>query len=244
MGMISITVTLDASNNLSIDPPDPVTIQDGDWVSWKFLGLTGDQFGFISFNQRFGPFHSLRSFFVSAIAAKGNVGPAADNTYPYRAIVFDQNADGASSTQVVAIAESSIVNAGTRVDTAPDVIVHYEAGTQQMTVDPFSLTLNLGDTATWHFLGLPANCFGTFYFDLPEGVSPHLFNPATGPFKAVYASGGSGLVSVQASGTGFGLGLTGIARFGYRIEIHDPTGATLAVKDPAIDNLGPPGPLG
>jgi hypothetical protein len=219
---------------LKIEPND-IELGDGDWVRWSFEGIEKNDFGFISFQTRFGPFHSLRSFANASVLGKGNTGPANVNAYPYQAMILDPNAD-----VPVAQAGGTINNVASKTDTAPEVLVYYNADTKTLQLAPETLGLNPGDTATWYFMNLPDDAFACFRFDpLVPGMSETF-----GPFVDFYACGGNGLVDVRASGTGFAA-LPAMAEndsFTYHIQVRDSQGKLLASHDPAIDNLGPPPP--
>lgn len=223
-------------NNLTIDPED-LELGDEDWVWWSFAGMEEGDFGFVSFQDRFGPFHSLQSFTNAGVLGKGNVGLDNGSTYPYWAMILDPN-----SNKPIASAQARVKNLATKRDTTPEVLVYYKSDTQTLEVTPDPLRLNTGDTATWYFMNLPPGAFACFQFE------PVVFgmNEAFGPFTTFYASGGNVLANVRASGTGFAsrpeIAENPVLTYTYKIQLRDSQGNQLASHDPAIDNLGPPPP--
>ncbi len=238
-----VTVSLDSNNILTIDLPE-VQVDAGDWVQWTFEGLQEDEFGFISFAPplpRFGPFHSLRSLRPGSVLGKGNKGGTVGDTYGYRALVLNLSQPAAVASSV-----GMIINNAYKENTAPDIQVSYctgDDGLPQLVVSPDPVGLNTGDTATWRFSNLPENAFACFKFEAVTAGMPQQL----GPFIAFSACNGEeedeeGVI-VEASGTGFAVGGTGIQTvesFTYYIEIRDWSGQRLASHEPVIDNLGPP----
>lgn len=216
--------------------PDPerFDLLDGDWVQWQFWGLNQGEFGFISFSPsapKFGPFHSLRSLDRASFLGKGNT--AVQTEFTYQAMILNLNDETA-----LASGAGTINNLASQRNTAPDIMVAYEAGSKTLILTPDPVGLNVGDTATWWFVNTPANSFACFQFDSGTG------NGAYGPFVAFSANGGGGS-TVQASAMGF---VTGIPvyqwskSFSYTIQLRNWDGTLLASHDPVIDNLGPPAP--
>jgi hypothetical protein len=234
----TITITLEGTQ-LTIVPHE-VTIGDGDWVRWKFPSdMPANKYGFIFFQPRLGPFHSLRSFSDKGafeIFGKGNAGAANDTTFSYTAMILQPGVDTPEAT-----GSAKIINkAGTQANTSPDIIVTY-TGSGNLSVIPYSVSLNRGDTATWFFKNLPEGSFAGFWF-----TDPPMF-PASGPFATFYACSNPSPdpeeEGFRACGTNFAQGeLAAITQFKYRIEIRNAEGKLLASHDPDIDNLGPPPP--
>jgi len=202
------------------------TVGDGDWVLWQFPELPDTQLGFVFFESRFGPFHSLRSRSHTEVLANGNVGATSATSYRYTAIVLEPG-----KPDPVATGTGFIVNTATQVNTAPEIFVTYE-GTEDLAVSPDPVGLHPGDTATWYFLGLPAGAFANFWFPGSKSTS--------GPFQNFYACTGGGIAAVRASGTDFMADADWQDAFTYHIEVRDSNGVLIASHDPAIDNLGPP----
>lgn len=227
MKRIDVQVVLTPDGRIEIQPSTPLELTDGDWVHWSFSGLTGDQYGFVRFDDRLGPFHSLRSFTKTSVFGKGNLGPAVVNA-SYTVFVLDPGQDDA-----IASAGSSVTNAATRADTSPEALVTYVPGSGELSIPP--LALHTGDTASWHFEGVPAGLVPSFEFLTTEAYP----NPVTGPFQALYVcAGNAGGLRIN----GIGFAVDGWApRFQYLISLRDKKG-TRVVKapDPVIDNLGPP----
>jgi plastocyanin len=229
-----ITVNVNRQGTVLKPDPESFDLLDGDWVQWQFWGLNQGEFGFISFDPsvpKFGPFHSLRSLDNASFLGKGNT--AVQTKFTYQAMILNLNDE-----KPAASGSGTINNRASNRDTAPDVTVAYESGSQTLIVSPDPVGLNVGDTATWWFVNTPANSFACFQFD--SGTA----DGSAGPFVAFSANGGGG-GSVQASGMGF---VTHIPvsnwpkSFTYRIQLRNWDGTLLASHDPVIDNLGPPAP--
>ncbi len=232
------------SNQITINPSE-IELSDGDWVRWIFPDLPSDQFGFVFFLPRFGPFHSLRSFSNTQVLGKGNVGLAdlAGNRYDYTAMILR-----AGEKDPIATGVGTITNKATRVDTAPEVFVTYDPTpglklSEAIKVIPDPVSLNPGDTATWYFVNLPEGAFANFLF-VPDSLAPSL-RVANGPFMDFYACDGSGPVTVRASGTGFAAAPlpeneAWPRNFTYHLEVRNPEGVLIGSHDPVIDNLGVP----
>ncbi len=241
---VELVVEEDTRKLLRINPPD-VELNNGDWVRWTFPPLPDDQFGFVFFNTRFGPFHSLRSAGNSAVLGKGNIGSVSlagtsdHNQYNYTAMILRMG-----ERDPIATGAGKITNQATRVDTSPEVFVTYDPDpklplSQAIKVIPDPVSLNPGDTATWYFSNLPEGAFANFLFTL-DGVQ----TPANGPFVNFYAMSG-GLAAVQASGTGFAVVPLGEnqpwpAKITYYLEVRNLEGVLIGSHDPVIDNLGVP----
>ena len=227
----TVTLTLEVLNRTqTLHPhPDSVEIGDGDEVVWKFPAMPSEQFGFVFFEPRLGPFHSLRSRSNQEILANGNIGSASgSNQFVYTAMILQPGV-----ADPIATGTGTVVNQATKVNTAPEcyVIYHPDAPPDEaLEVSPNPLNLYPGDTATWYFIDLPEGAFTNFQF-IGEP------NPATGPFEAFYACGGSGPVTVRASGTGF-AGKEG--QYTYHLEVRNQDGEIIGSHDPLIDTLGVP----
>lgn len=241
--MAAKMVTVRRENGGNVLSLDPVEVEDSDYVVWDFPDLLNDQFGFVFFDTRFGPFHSVRSFSNRQILGKGNVGQKADNRYDYTAMIVK-----VGTIDPVATGRGELTNRAIAANTTPEVFVTYHPPSPgvaaRITVEPLRLALNLGDTATWHVLGLPEDAFADFYFD---PASPAM-REATGPFAAFYAVNGREAGAVLASGMSF---VTTVSdedwkdSYRYHVEVRGADGKRLAAHDPIIDNLGPPPtPLG
>ena len=214
-------------------------VNDGDWVLWQFPELKDNQFGFIFFNTRFGPFHSLRSLGNTAVVGKGSTG-SGPGSYDYTAMILQ-----AGSRDPIATGDGKITSQATQVDTSPDVLVTYNPApgltlAEAITVTPDPVRLNPGDTATWYFSNLPEGAFANFLF-LLEGMPPS----QNGPFVNFYAARGSDPSSVRASGTGFAIAPVGEvqswpAKIIYLVELRNQDGVLLGNHEPVIDNLGVP----
>ena len=234
-----IHVSVSGAAGLTFAPSPNVDLADGDQVRWIFPDLPNNQFGFVFFTPRLGPFHSLRSVSNTEILGKGNIGSAGNNLYGYTAMILELGRD-----MPVATGTGAVNNRGTWVNTTPDVLVIYQPPVNEeeaatLAVDPPVLILNPGDTATWSFINLPAGAFADFQFDLESSG----MKEATGPFVAFYACNGSDVVTVLANGTGFVAAVPPTAwvrEYRYHIEIRGSNGQRLASHDPLIDNLGVP----
>jgi len=222
--------------------PDPVEVHDGDEVVWVFPTLPNDQFGFVFFEPRLGPFHSLRSASNQEILGKGNVGSQED--YAYTAMILQLKAK-----DPIATGTGTIRNRATQVNTSPEVFVTYHPDPpdpqpgqnipDHLEVTPFELPLNVGDTATWYFVNLPEDAFADFRFD----VGTSNLKESTGPFVAFYACGGDGTVAVRANGTGFVTAIEKkdwLPQYSYHLEVRDAEGKLIGSHDPLIDTLGVP----
>jgi len=244
---VQVTVTRNGSQ-LTV-APQHIELHDGQWVRWTFAELEEGELAFISFappSPRLGPFHSLRSFTATSVLGKGNKGDAPINHHGYRALVLAPDSKNALAT-----GEGTIHNAATVENTAPQIFVTYHAADEHhaepwLAVVPDPVGLNTGDTATWHFIELPPNAFACFQFEpVVAGM-----NESLGPFVAFSACNGDSPVTVAASGTGFAVNVPPPSDpdnpppFIYHIQLRAWDGTRIAVKDPAIDNLGPPPPIG
>jgi hypothetical protein len=252
MGQKIINVNRSGSE-LTVNP-DHLDLEDGDWVEWEFVGLDDGEFGFISFADplpRLGPFYSLRSLAGDRFLGKGNKGrqdPPADGKYEYQALVLDP-----TKSDRVASGTGTIQNRATAKNTAPEILVTYfpppnpndPKSPATLTVTPDPVGLNWGDTATWLFKNLPSKAFACFRF-IPDANTPGM-DKALGPFLAFNASEGDHDVAVRASAMGFAIEYPlpeAFPSFTYHVELRDWEGKLLASHDPAIDNLGPPPPIG
>jgi hypothetical protein len=221
-----VRVELNRLNKTLKITPDPIQLGDREWVRWTFEGLQGNEFGFISFAEqypRLGPFYSIRTLTNTSVLAKGNKGTK--GPFVYTALVLDLD-----NPTAVASGEGTIENITDKKNTAPEIYVTFHGEDSPLEVNPFQVGLNTGDTATWHFLGLPPNAFACFRFD----------NKKLGPFIAFNACNGEDSCTVEASGTGFAVNLPEVEQFTYHIELRDWKGKLLGSHDPLIDNLGPP----
>ncbi|HEX4965830.1 MAG TPA: hypothetical protein VF173_33790 [Thermoanaerobaculia bacterium] len=215
-------------------------VKDGDWVLWQFPEMLDNQFGFVFFQNRFGPFHSLRSLGNTVVVGKGNVGsvPPDSASYDYTAMILQTEV-----ADPIATGAGTITNQATREDTSPEVLVAYNPDlppSQAITVTPDPVSLNPGDTATWYFSNLPDGAFANFLFKL-DGMP----SSRNGPFVNFYAVGGSGPVTLRASGTGFAVAPLGEiqawpAKIIYYFEIRNQDGVLIGSHEPVIDNLGVP----
>jgi hypothetical protein len=229
-----ITVRRSGTNGLSFEPPGPVEVGDGDQVRWGFPDLPNDQFGFVFFDTRLGPFSSIRSFSNRQILGKGSNGQA--GLYSYTAMILQLD-----RTQPIATGRGEINNRAIRVNTTPEVCVTFHPAANgtpaSLEVAPYRLSLNPGDTATWCFHGLPEGTFANFQFDPTTSA----MKEATGPFVAFYACNGSDAGTIFASGTGFVAALPEACdEYRYHIEVRNSNGELIASHDPVIDNIGPP----
>ena len=227
-----------ATNTLTIHPTE-VHVGDREWVRWEFEHLLETEIGFISFASplpRLGPFYSLRSFGHASFLGKGNKGGPIGDAYGYRALVLSPN-----EVEAKASAVGMVVSTATAKNTAPEIHVKYKEADSThpvpfLEVAPYTVGLNTGDTAIWHFDDLPPNAFACFKFDptmpgMAEG---------RGPFIAFSVVNDDGKGSVSASGTGFAVAVPELPdHFSYNIEVRDWAGRRLASHDPQIDNLGP-----
>jgi len=208
--------------------PETIQLGEGEWVRWRFEGLQGTEFGFISFTDnypRLGPFASLRTFSSDSVLGKGNKGIA--DSFVYTALILDID-----NPKALASKGGTIENTTTIKNTAPEikVIYHKDQTPPFLEVLPFQVGLNTGDTATWHFEKLPTNAFACFRFH----------DKKLGPFIAFNAGKGDDSCTVEASGTGFGVNIPVGEQLTYHIELRAWNGDLLASHDPVIDNLGPP----
>lgn len=242
MAQKPITLTRDVLNHSEHLHPDhdPVEVGDGDEVVWIFPDLPNDQFGFVFFDPRLGPFHSLRSASNQEVLGRGNVG--SQNDYTYTAMILQLG-----STNPIATGTGKLHNRATKVNTTPEVFVTYHQNPppgsnipNHLEVRPFELPLNPGDTATWYFLNLPEDAFPDFRFDI--GTSTTL-KESTGPFVDFYACGGGGVVTVRGNGTGFVTEIEEkdrLPQYHYYLEVRDKDGKLLGSHDPLIDTIGIP----
>jgi plastocyanin len=242
MGQKTINVNRNGSV-LTVDP-DLLDLQDGDWVEWKFWGLEEGEFGFISFQPeagKFGPFHSLRSHGTDSFLGKGNKGEAGRD-FSYAALILNLEKDHAAAS-----GSGTIHNSVSKKDTTPDIKVIYNERANTITVTPDEVSLNVGDTATWYFEGVPPNAFVCFKFGsatAADGTPIEEMDGACGPFVAFNACKDEG-GTVQASGMGFVAAIPPdrwARQFQYHLQVRDWDGRLLAGHDPIIDNLGPPAP--
>ncbi len=241
MGQKTVNVNWNGSA-LTIDST-PLDLEDGDWVEWKFHGLSQGEFGFISFDPKvakFGPFHSLRSHGNDSFLGKGNKAEQKD--FPYLALILNLK-----DKNPIASGSGTVHNRATKKDTAPDVTVTYDPDAQTLDVSPNPLCLNVGDTATWSFVNVPVNAFVCFEFEpaaAADGTPVEEMAGASGPFVAFNACRSEG-GTVQASGMGF-VATIPVDRwpksFTYHLQLRCWEGNFLAGHDPIIDNLGPPAP--
>jgi hypothetical protein len=233
-----IHISVSEETGLTFAPSPNIDLDDGDQVRWIFPDLPSNQFGFVFFTPRLGPFHSLRSISNTEILGKGNIGTASKKLYGYTAMILELGRGNPITT-----GKGTVNNRGTRVNTTPDVLVTYHPPANgepaTLTVDPLVLTLNPGDTATWSFLDLPDGAFADFQFDLESSG----MKEATGPFVAFYACNGSDAVTVLANGTGFVATVprtAWVCRYRYHIEVRNADGKLIGSHDPLIDTLGIP----
>lgn len=222
--------------------PDPIELKEGDWVQWEFSGLEEGEFGFIAFESpRLGPFYSLRSCGNDLFLGKGNKGTR--GIFPYTALILHLD-----KRTAVLSATGTIDNQSDQKDTSPDVEVTFENNV--LTVSPYRLRLNAGDTATWRFTSLPDNAFVCFKFGSvtdPQGKAVQGTDGASGPFLAFNACRVDASGVVEASGMGFTAAIPVDQRpgqFTYHLQLRDWNGNLIAGHDPIIDNLGPPVPTG
>ena len=219
-----------ADNKITLKiTPETIQLGDREWVRWTFKGLQGNEFGFISFSDaeypRLGPFYSMR-ISNDGFLGKGNKGLV--KSFAYTVLILDVDKPDA-----VASGGGTIENTTDRGNTAPEIYVTYDGqkNPPSLKVAPFEVGLNPGDTATWHFLGLPPDVFACFQFA----------NKKLGPFVTFNACKGEKEgCTVEASGTGFALDVPYEAQYTYHIELRNWAGTRLASQDPLIDNLGPP----
>ena len=238
------TINVNRSGSVLTVEPETLDLNDGDWVEWKFWGLEEGEFGFISFKPetgKFGPFHSLRSHGRDSFLGKGNKGEG-EKTYDYLALVLNLKEDHA-----LASGSGTISNHVSQEDTTPDIKVIYNEQAGTINVIPQEARLNVGDTATWYFEGVPSNAFVCFKFGsatAADGTLIEEMDVASGPFVAFNACKDEG-GTVQASGMGFVAAIPPYRwakQFQYHLQVRKWDGELLAGHDPIIDNLGPPAP--
>lgn len=240
---VSVTFNPNHSNPLTVDPPN-VDLQEGDQVFWQFNELPPGCVGGIHFEQPLGPFSSIQLVDRRQFLGVGNVGlpqGAASVPFRYRAQVLTASQPLAVSSEPL----PTITNLPQPQDTSPQIIVQIDSSTRQPTAQQQNLSLNIGDTATWHIFGLPADHFVTLFFP------GHPDEPLLGPFRAAFwtrAVTGDDMNEIRGSASGFGLRLnqplaTG-AQITYNIQVRSADGAVVGSDDPVIDNLGEPVPTG
>jgi hypothetical protein len=226
----NIVVSLDGET-LTIDP-DSLTIEDGDWLWWRFDGLPEHAFGTIRFGAALGPFQALRSYRDRYVLAQGNLG--LPGSFAYTAMVVIPGETGARG-----LARGEILNAATTENRTPKarVVYHPSAMPGQLgtlTIPPRPLQLFDGDTVIWEIEseGLPVGS----YLDLQFTDSKR----PTWPFMAVSTVlDPSGRRQIHA--TGFAVGEdAGTPPYQYLMELRSADGTLLARTDPQIDRLPPP----
>jgi len=233
---IDVIVEYTGEGILQVSPCD-FEYNPGDWVSWAFKNSPPDSFGYLRFENApaLGPFHSLRSGSSSeALVGKGNTGTHTDNRFRYKALLLNRNLEeGVLATSQ----EAWVTQKAAGPDTTPDVTVTYQGEGQKLLVEPYTLALNRGDTALWHFKGFPEGYFATFQFEVaPGGAHPFVDFYVTPP-----QPGSSD--TFRANGIGFGVNLDAQpTRLEYHVQVRDSDGRIVSNDDPAIDNLGPPVP--
>lgn len=237
MAARTIVVTF-ADGQLSIDP-DPFTVEDGDWVVWRFEGLPEGCLPFIRFSSRFGPFQALRSYGGMQIVSKGHLpstGSAAGDSHAYTAMVLKAEESHPRASQ-----QGTIVNHATAEEPLPDVLVTFNPEKpegERVVVCPDRIRINEGDSVSWRVTGLRPGHFVTFQFLDGEGASARLF-------KSFSLLPGESPDEARASAMAF-LAMAGAApsSFSYQIRVRNAAGELLGGHDPAIDNIGPPIPTG
>jgi hypothetical protein len=215
-----------------------VDLGRGDWVEWWFEGDFQGGIPGVRFEDPFGPFQCLQSFARNTVVGKGNTGAESERAYAYTALVLNANGVQARSAD----GAGSVRNLPQPANSSPDVMIQFrEDG--GLEVRPEALRLGSGDTATWHFFGLPEGGFATVWF---PGVLPLGADPLVGPFQSLVIRRrveGEDPGVVRISGLGFaGVPEMSESRYFYRIEIRAADGRILGSHDPMIDNLGQPGP--
>ncbi len=227
---------------LVLDPPR-LELHDDHWVVWKFRGIPAHLRGVpaLSFDQRLGPFHTVRSApDLHAVVGKGNAGAAAAGTYAYHAAF----ATGPDSAQIVTSrTPGEIVNSATRADTTPRCGSATSRGRPgspgSSSPEPFVLRLNDGDSPFWTFYDLPAE--GSVYLYAPESPAGVL-HPLIGPFQSLTSlRSGDGASAPSQFIVGTGQGQSPPGQYTYHMRLVGARGETLAGGDPIIDNGGPPG---
>jgi hypothetical protein len=237
--VVSVTYNPE-TGQLVLDPPT-VAVGNGAWVVWCFESLETGWLPYIRFTTRFGPFHSLRSWYDPdkqrmCFIGKGNLGPSELKDFTYTAWALDPAAG-----RSVASGTGTVHNAATLQDTSPEARVTFNPEapqSQRIRVSPEILSLSPGDTATWEVGGMPPGAFATLHFKTPDG------EPMRGPFTAFYLVPGDGQGTARASGIGFAVKEAEPVpdRFTYSVCVWDAEGKLLDGHDPAIDNIGPPIP--
>ena len=237
MGAQTIVVTF-AGGHLTIDP-DPFTVEDGDWVVWRFEGVPDGCLPYVRFPSGFGPFQALRSYGGMQIVSKGHLPRAesADgNSHTYTAMILK-----AEEVHPRASQQGTIVNHATAEEPLPDVLVtfdHDKPEGEKVVVSPDTIRINEGDTVNWRVTGLRPGHFVTFQFLDGEGAPARLF-------KSFYLLPGERPGEARASAIGFLAGAGAApSSFSYQIRVRSEAGDLLGGHDPAIDNIGPPIPVG
>ncbi len=234
---VTVRVTYDSTTGSLLISPQEIAVVNGNWVAWYFENLQPGWLPHIRFATRFGPFHSLRSWYESdqepGFIGKGNIGPGELERFTYTAWALDPAAGGPRASGT-----GTIHNAATLPNTSPEARVTFNPNapkSERIQVSPELLRLNPGDTATWEVSGMPPGAFATMHFKTPEG-SPMR------PFAAFYLVPGDGQGTARASGIGFAVKQDEPVpdRFTYSVCVWGADGKLLDGHDPTIDNIGPP----
>lgn len=225
-------------NPLTIDEAE-LNLCSNEVVRWTFSeNVPTGCLTYIHFELPFGPFQCLSLWRDDAtgkghVMGKGNSG--IPGRYSYKALVISPNNEVATS-----IGHSYIENHSIVKDTSPHAVVFHLPGKKDLSILPPNLKLQVGETATWHIVGVPEDHFVTF--DFPEFTS----DPLTGPFTSLELNRTlvEGPIAIRiANGEGYkgALDPAKSKQVVYRIQVRDAAGKVIARgDDPLIDTLGDP----
>ncbi len=220
--------------HLTLDPPS-ARLGPEDWVEWRFSNVPADCIPSIQFEKDvLGPFQCLQSVSNTTVQGKGNVGAEEDVLYAYTARLLDLEGVRASSGDLA----GTVVSLQQVPNTSPEVVVVFKAGL--LTVQPMTLDLYPGDTATWNVFGLPTGHSVTIQFD-PLVIGQDNQAAMFESFLTCRPVAGEDPGIVQVCGVHFN-DLKKLSHYSYRVAVRDPSGIIVASHDPMIDNLGPPPP--
>ena len=241
------------SNKLSIQNPDPIALQSGDQVLWKFINIPQGftpEVDFQAQGQPFGPFQGIHVQIGMenqvTLMGEGSVGGDAAS-YNCRPVIgrwmTDKDEVVYESTNTITLNQQ----AGVPV-TPKEVQVRVFPGASKIEASPESVQIFSGDVVVWNFsFDDPAEASGYRPVVSFKGIPllPAALSP-TGPFQDLaFAMVDEGDIRFRAIGSGNNE-IVGDYYYVVGVERADETGARIfvvtdpTVTDPVIDNSGPP----